>query len=126
MTSKKTILVVDDDSNCSMFLNKVLSHYGYDTLIANTGQEAIAIFDKDVCHGVFLDISLPDIDGVEIAQHMRSRKENPFPIIAITGHSSKMLKSQKPNVFDYVNDICEKPFNIQGILKILQKYFDEE
>lgn len=125
MAPKKTILIVDDDTDCSIFLNKMVSHYGYDTLIANTGQEAIDIFDKEICDGVFLDISLPDMNGVEVAQHMRAKRRNAFPIIALTGHSPEILKIRNPQVFAYVNDICEKPFNMQGILKILQKYFGE-
>lgn len=126
MLSKKIILIVDDDPDCCMFLNKVIFHYGYDVLIAATGQEAIVIFDKEICHGVFLDISLPDIDGVDVARHMRLKRENPFPIIALTGYSPEILKNQKPSIFDYVNEICEKPVNMQGILKILQKYLDKE
>lgn len=123
MLSEKKILIVEDDTDCSIFLQKVLSHNGYKALIANSGREGIALFDKEIFLGVFLDISLSDIDGSEVAKHVRNVKGNEFPIIAFTGHSLETLREKYPTDFNLFNEICEKPFNISRVVKILQKYF---
>lgn len=124
MANKKTLLVIDDDPYCCLFLNNVLSHYGYHVLIGHTGEEGLLILEKEACDGVFVDISLPVMDGFEIAEAIRNKKGNSFPVFASSGHSLETLKQLNPHAISLFTDICEKPFGLQSIINLMHKYID--
>ncbi len=123
MSCEKIILIVEDDPDCAVLLDTILSHCGYKHLMANTGKAAMKIIDEEPCDGIFLDISLPDIDGIEIARYAKDKKGPSFPIIALTGYSAGELKNINPHALDSFREVCEKPFDVQKIEKTLQKHF---
>ena len=87
MKNTDTILVIDDDVDCNLFLKKTLSHHGFRVLLATSGKEGFAILDKEPCKGIFLDIALPDINGVEIAQRLLSKeRRHIFPLLESPAH----------------------------------------
>lgn len=120
---EQIILIVEDDPDCAMLLDKIISYYGYKPLLTDTGKAAMKIIDEESCDGIFLDISLPDIDGIEVAHYVRDKKGSAFPIIALTGYSKAELASLKPHALDCFKEVCEKPFDMKKIEKTLQKHF---
>jgi UDP-N-acetyl-D-glucosamine dehydrogenase len=118
---EETILVIDDDTDCCLFIQKTLSIKGYRILLANSGREGLALVDKEKCDAVFLDISLPDIDGVDIANRIRQKKGN-IPIIGITCTPIEMLRERYNNSLTNFTDICIKPFTHQVLNDVLQKF----
>jgi DNA-binding response OmpR family regulator len=106
------ILVVDDDSNICELLRLYLEKEGYQTIIAQDGNAAVAAF---AAHGpdlVLLDIMLPGLDGWQVCREIR--KTSRVPIIMLTA---------KGEVFDKVlglelgaDDYITKPFDTKEVL----------
>lgn len=117
----ETVLVIDDDSDCCLFLTKALSIHGIRVLTATSGKEGLTLLEKDPCDLVFLDIALPDIDGVQVAQRLRDKKGASFPIVGITCTPLELLKKKYNDNLSIFTDICIKPFTHPVLLDTLQK-----
>jgi CheY-like chemotaxis protein len=104
------VLIVDDDHDTAETLSRLLSMDGYETRIASTGLEAIALFRQ--CHPKFvlLDIGLPELDGYEVAKRLRQETPDPaLKIIAVSGWGAESdLKKGIAAGFDahLVKPIC--------------------
>lgn len=120
--NKKKILVIDDDTDCCLFINKVLTHDGFRVTEASTGSEGLSFLEKENYDAVFLDISLPDIDGVHIAHHIRQKKGEKIPIIGITCTSLDALTEKYQETLRNFTDFCIKPFTHQSLLEKLKKH----
>ncbi|MBX9570330.1 MAG: response regulator [Candidatus Obscuribacterales bacterium] len=113
------VLIVEDDATLGMVYKRNLDKLGLKSYIAVTGEEAIAeIQSSGVDYGlVLLDIGLPQMDGLSVAQGMRELGTD-CPIIAITaGHSSKeeCLKSG-------MDDYFTKPVFMKELESIIHKW----
>jgi len=82
------ILIVEDNEMNRDMLSRRLKRYGYDTIIAVDGEQAIQMAQTEVPDLILMDLSLPVIDGW---QATRQIKNNPttqaIPIIALTAHA---------------------------------------
>lgn len=87
--SPKHILIVDDMPLNLMVLNKLLTHDGHQVQQAGDGHAAIELASKDKFDLIFLDISMPDLDGYETARLIRSSggASALTPIVALSGHA---------------------------------------
>lgn len=112
-----TILVIDDDVDCCLFIEKSLSFQGYRVISATNGKEGLGLLEKNNCLGVLLDIFLPDSDGVDIAHQIKKKKGDNFPVIALTCTPFETLKRRFPNTLSIFNDICIKPFTYEVLLE---------
>ncbi len=79
------ILVVDDEKNILKLYKAELEDEGYSVVTANSGREAIDIFESENPDLVTLDIRMPDIDGIQILRQMKEKKPN-IPIIMLTAY----------------------------------------
>jgi DNA-binding response OmpR family regulator len=113
---KEHILYVEDDEILSFVTKDNLELNGYQVTHAKDGKEAISMFKKDSFDLCLIDVMLPEIDGFDVAQEIRSRHSE-IPIIFLTAKSLKedKLKGLKLGADDYIT----KPFSIEElILKI--------
>ncbi|MFP6774319.1 MAG: sigma-54 dependent transcriptional regulator [Alphaproteobacteria bacterium] len=86
----QTVLVVDDDPTQRRLLEAVVSRHGYDVEIAKGGEDAIAFMQSDKAAAVdliLLDLVMPDLDGFEVLQQVKSRRPD-LPTIVLTAQSS--------------------------------------
>lgn len=114
--SKPHILYVEDDETLSFVTKDNLELNGYKVTHAIDGKQAISIFKKDTFDLCLLDVMLPEMDGYEVAQEIRSRHSE-IPIIFLTAKSLKedKIHGLKIGADDYIT----KPFSIEElILKI--------
>lgn len=79
------ILVVDDEKNILKLYRAELEDEGYTVITANSGREAMDIFESENPDLVTLDILMPDIDGIQILRQMKERKPD-IPIIMLTAY----------------------------------------
>ena len=79
------ILVVDDDKEIVKAIDIYLSKEGYNILKAYDGKQALGIINKEEIHLVILDIMMPKIDGITLANMIR--KDKPVPIIMLSAKS---------------------------------------
>ncbi|MGD2185989.1 MAG: response regulator [Desulfobacterales bacterium] len=105
---KKKLLLVDDEEGIRKVLGISLSDSGYTVFTAETGEEALNIFRKEIPPIVLTDIKMPGMDGIELLRKIKH--ENPdTEVIMITGHGDMDLaiKSLKYQAVDFVT----KPIN---------------
>ena len=76
------ILVVEDEASFSDALSYVLTKEGYEVVVADTGDGAIATLDKVGADLVLLDLMLPGLSGTEVCRQLRGRSN--VPIIMLT------------------------------------------
>lgn len=74
-TSKKRILVVDDEAVIAQLLSNRLKNWGYDVMVATSGKEGLKVAQKENPDLVLLDIRMPDMDGREVCARLRERNE---------------------------------------------------
>lgn len=108
-----TVLVIDDEQMIVSLLQLALTKFGYNVEIATDGREGIQKFDKKFIDIVVTDICLPDIDGREVARHVRNSSRNTTPVVAISG-TPWMIED------GYFNKILTKPFPIKALFDIIE------
>ncbi len=114
MSTKRTILVVDDDEDLRSSLVEQLDlHNEFATLDANNAVTAIRQMKDNHVDLVLLDVGLPDMDGREVCKIMRSDGYK-GPIIMLTGHDSEAdeILGLQSGASDYVT----KPFRFGALL----------
>jgi two-component system response regulator HydG len=86
------ILVVDDDADICQTLTRILELQGYDVVTAGSGEEAISLSRKKNCQMAFIDVKLPDIDGLETL--LRLKEINPeLMVIMMTGFRNEVKEA---------------------------------
>ncbi len=87
MSAVRKVLVVDDDPVISESFHRVLARKGYLVVSAADGLEALNKVATETYDAVFTDIKMPGMDGVEVAEQMRTRR--PWTqVVIITGYGS--------------------------------------
>ena len=87
MAPIKTILVVDDEQMLREAISSYLESKGFRILTAESGAEALAIFDRESVQFVVLDLMLPDLSGEEVC--MQLRKMSRVPILMLTAKTAE-------------------------------------
>jgi putative two-component system response regulator len=104
------ILVVDDDPGVQNMIRRILQRSGYGVQTARGGREAYAMVSASLPDLIILDLSMPGIDGFEVATHL---KTNPatreIPIIVITGldNSENHVKALDIGINDFLSKTAE-------------------
>lgn len=111
------VLIVDDEPGILSSLSSVLSDEGFDTLCTESGEEALDIYRDRKPDVVFLDIWLPDRDGLETLQALREADPS-AAVIMMSGHgtTSTAVKALKMGAFDYI----EKPLSYSQAVESVQ------
>src|SRR3954465_1742903 len=84
------VLVVEDEESFSDALSYMLRREGYDAVVAATGPEALAEYDRGGADVVLLDLMLPGLPGTEVCRALRARGN--VPIIMLTAKDSEVDK----------------------------------
>ena len=115
MANNHYILVVDDDWMNREMLEAQLESEGHAVKLASNGKKALEIVDAARPALVMLDIRMPDMDGIDVCQQMRTRPimQN-IPIVMITGLESE--EDIKRALAAGANDLLSKPFSSQLML----------
>lgn len=79
------ILVVDDEKNILKLYQAELEDEGYSVITANSGREALEVFERENPDIVTLDILMPDMDGIQVLRQMKEKKSE-VPIIMLTAY----------------------------------------
>ena len=87
MLTKKTIMLVDDDPDILTVLQGNLSLAGFTVMTAGSGREALQLLEGEAPDLLILDLSLPDLDGLQICRRIKSAGFD-FPIIMLTARDS--------------------------------------
>ena len=111
------ILLVEDNRRLSEFLVKGLEESGFSIVLAETGADARELIAKKKWDVILLDIMLPDIDGFEILQYTRFKK-NRTPILMLSALDGT---EDKVKALEYgADDYLSKPFHFKELIARIQ------
>ena len=118
------ILVVEDEASFSEALSYVLGKEGFEVVVADTGDGAIAAFDKGGADLVLLDLMLPGLSGTEVCKQLRSRSA--VPIIMLTAKDTEVDKvvGLELGADDYVTKPYSKAELVARIKAVLRRQGD--
>jgi two-component system nitrogen regulation response regulator NtrX len=118
---KSRILVIDDEAAIRDSLRMTLEYEGYDFIGAATGQEGLALAERETPDLVLLDVKMPGMDGLEVLERLRHSNET-LPVIVISGHGtiSTAVEATKKGAIDFI----EKPFASERVLVSLRNALD--
>ncbi|NNJ73442.1 MAG: response regulator [Enterobacterales bacterium] len=119
---KPIILVTDDARVNRMILKKYLEKLGCEVIEAVNGLEAVKILQKQTVSLIFMDIEMPEMDGLTASQTIRQQKLSKAPIIALTGHDAKPSKDALEK--NGITQLISKPISAREIDKIQRRFLD--
>jgi two-component system nitrogen regulation response regulator NtrX len=111
------ILVIDDEKNICRSMEIILSSEGYRVKIAGSAKEGVESFQKNKPGVVFLDVKLPDKDGLDLLKEIKETYPQ-TEVIMISGHAtlSMAVEATKSGAYDFL----EKPLIKEKILLTLK------
>ena len=115
----KTILLVDDESDIINYLENFLRRFKISSIKTLSGEDALAVYDKDKVDFVFLDIEMKGINGFTVFEELKKR--NPaVKVIMITGWSEQEYqdKARGLGAVDYIT----KPLDLSELKEKIHKY----
>lgn len=119
--SPKEILIVEDNEDNSLLAEKILQYYGFKTVVTSHGQAALQYCETHQPDLILMDLSLPDIDGMEVTRLLRKKESyQNVPIIALTAHA--MHGMQETTQEAGLNDFLPKPFLPSDLIVLVRKY----
>ena len=111
-TTKRTIMVVDDNESLRRFTAMLLEKQGFDVVQREGGQQALDVLETDDIDLILMDIEMPIMDGVEASRRIRSANKaySSVPIIAHTGDSSPVTleKMESSGMSDFIVKPADK------------------
>ncbi len=91
----KVIMTVDDSASVRQMVAFTLKQGGYQVLEAADGVDALSKLDGSSVHMMFVDLNMPNMDGIELIKHVRAKQEFKFvPIIMLTTESQDKKKQE--------------------------------
>jgi two-component system, OmpR family, KDP operon response regulator KdpE len=106
------ILVVDDEVQITRVLRAALQSSGYEVVVAGNGVEAITQYLENPPDLVITDLSMPEMDGVELTREIRQRAATPIIVVSVRNQESAKIQALDEGADDYIT----KPFGIQELL----------
>lgn len=115
-------LIVDDEDVIRTSLQKTAHEEGYYTYLAETGKRALEFVEEIDVDLVFLDLRLPDMNGIDVLKRIKEIDES-ILVIIITGYASveSAVNAIKLGAYDYI----KKPFKADSIKLILKLALDK-
>jgi two-component system nitrogen regulation response regulator NtrX len=113
--AKARILVIDDEAGIRESLRMTLEYEGYEIIGAATGQEGLALVERDAPDLVLLDVKMPGMDGLDVLTRIHSMHEA-LPVVMISAHGTPTtaVEAIRKGAIDFL----EKPFESTDRLRV--------
>jgi CheY-like chemotaxis protein len=120
-TTPSRILVVEDNPVNQQVVAGLLGKRGYRTAAVNNGREALAALESATFDLIFMDVQMPELDGLETTRLIRQDKRwLTLPIVGLTAHA--MAGDRERCLEAGMNDYIAKPVRLNTLLGIVRKY----
>ena len=110
------VLVVEDDKPIRNLITTTLKMNDYRFITAGRGNEAIMLSASHKPDIIILDLGLPDIDGVEVIEHIRTWSDVPIIIVSVRSEERDKITALDKGADDYLT----KPFSVDELLARLR------
>jgi CheY-like chemotaxis protein len=115
------VLVVDDEADIVEVIQDRLEAYGFTVATAGNGLEALKKLSMERFDGIFLDVKMPEMGGIEALEEIR-KKDKKIPIIIITSSSTReaAIEAMAKGASEYVL----KPFEWEELKAKIEKVYN--
>ncbi|PTG19175.1 response regulator transcription factor [Staphylococcus chromogenes] len=121
----KKVLIIEDEQNLARFIELELKHEQYDVDITYDGLSGLNKALQQYYDIILLDLMLPEMDGLEVCQRIRTQKDTPIIMITAKGEIYDKVVGLDNGADDYI----VKPFEIEELLarmRALVRRYGEE
>jgi two-component system cell cycle response regulator DivK len=118
---KKKILIVEDNSDSREIMNLFITKMGYQAIKAKNSKEAITFAETEGPDLIFMDMQLPDVDGIETTAMLKQNpKTSRIPVVALTAWMSALWeeKGLKVGITTYLI----KPISLKRLRETIEEY----
>src|SRR3984893_17984958 len=112
MAEKKRILVVDDEPQITRVLRTSLTGSGYEVRTAEDGHAGLRMAREWQPDLLITDISMPNMDGIELCRQLRSESSLPIIVLSVKGEEKTKVEALDAGADDYVT----KPIGMDELL----------
>jgi len=120
----KKILIVEDNNDCREILGLFLTMIGHQAIKAKNSNEAIAFAEAEGPDLIFMDIELPDVDGVKTTAILKQNpKTSHIPVVAITAWISALWQeeAEKVGIATYlIKPISPRAIRVRAVMRVFQ------
>ena len=119
----KRLLIVDDEESIRVSLCALLARHGYYTAAARGAEEALALLAADDIDVAFIDVRMPEMDGIDLTREIVARGiRTTIIVMSAYGSVDNAIEALKAGAYDYVT----KPFKTDEVILTLAKAEERE
>ena len=108
------VLVVDDEQSLLLLLQQIVEEQGHEALVADNGQQALRILERESLHLVISDVMMPIVDGYQLLRQIKARPEWSRVKVVLISAAPINRKSQPP-----ADAYLSKPYDLSTIEDLL-------
>src|SRR5688572_9992182 len=118
------LLVVDDESNLRLVVQKELSRQGHEVGTASDGEAAWETLEREDFDVLLCDINMPRLDSIGLLRRLREKCENPPEVIMLTGQATveSAIEAMKLGAYDYLT----KPYRITELSALVTQACEKQ
>ena len=117
------VLLAEDNAVNRLVATRMIEKRGHDVLVAVNGREAVEMAADEAFDLVFMDVQMPEMDGLEATRAIREKEKTTgrhLPIVAMTAHA---MKGDRERCLDAgMDDYLTKPIRTSELMEILKRY----
>lgn len=125
MENKVKVMVIDDSNTIRRSAKLFLENAGYEIIEVEDGFDALSKIMEEIPDLVFIDVLMPNLDGLQTCQII---KRNPLfkdlPIIILSSKDGEFDKAK--GLMMGANDYLIKPFTKDSIIKVIKDYMEKK
>lgn len=112
------ILIIDDEHTVLVFLEQVLTDFGYSVSLAQSGTAGIELYETQSIDLVLVDLTMPELDGTEVIRQLKKKDED-VRAICMTGTASveSAVLAMKVGALDFLS----KPLDLRNLKLVLER-----
>jgi DNA-binding NtrC family response regulator len=118
------ILVIDDESNLRLVVQKEMSRLGHEVETASDGEAAWTVLEEKDYDVLLCDINMPRLDGIGLLRRLKEKRQNPPEVIMLTGHATveTAIEAMKLGAYDYLT----KPYRITELAVLVTQAAEKQ
>ena len=118
---KFTVLIIEDEKNIQTFVGKILKKQDYRVLYADCGKEGLNLIHSQCPDVIILDLGLPDMNGNDIIQEVRTWTSTPIIVISARSAEKEKVLALDQGADDYITKPFSMPILIRKIAAVLRR-----
>ena len=118
------LLVVDDENNLRLVVQKEMTRQGHEVETASDGEAAWTLLEQQDFDVLLCDINMPRLDGIGLLRRLREKSQNPPEVIMLTGQATveSAIEAMKLGAYDYLT----KPYRITELCVLVTQAADKQ